>query len=386
VISVDEALAHVLALADFTGTETVPLRRASGRILAAPIVAARSQPPFRTSVMDGYAVAGEGPWRMLGTAAAGHAWSGTLNAGDAIRIFTGAPVPEGATRVVIQEDADRDGETITLKPNADSQIYIRDIGRDFKAGHTTDTGFRLTPATVALAAAMNVPDLTVARRPVVAIIATGDELVMPGEDPAPSQIIASNNLGLAALVEQEGAEARLLPIARDTKSSLEAAFAMAADADLTVTIGGASVGDHDLVGEVAGTLGLSRAFYKIAMRPGKPLMAGRLNGKPMLGLPGNPVSSMVCGHLFLRPLLRAMQGLPKAALPERTARLGVHLPANGPRQHYMRALLLSDGHITVAESQDSALLSVLADANALLVRPPHDSALRAGAEVRYIDW
>lgn len=383
-ISVDEALAYVLALADPTGHETVPLRRAAGRVLAAPITAARSQPPFRTSVMDGYAVAGDGPWHVRGEAAAGHAWNGTLTPGNAIRIFTGAPVPEGAERVVIQEDANRDGDTLSLKSNADSQLYIREIGRDFKAGQKIDARLRLSPATVALAAAMNVPDLTVARRPVVAIIATGDELVMPGEDPAPSQIIASNNLGLAALVEQEGAKARLLPIARDTRASLEAAFAMAADADLTVTIGGASVGDHDLVGEVAGTLGLSRAFYKIAMRPGKPLMAGRLNGKPMIGLPGNPVSSMVCGHLFLRPLLRAMQGLPAEALPERTGRLAAPIGVNGPRQHYMRARV-ENGEITAAERQDSALLSVLADANALIVRPPNDPVREKGTPARYIE-
>lgn len=383
-ISVEEALGHVLALADQTGTETVPLRRAAGRVLAAPIVATRSQPPFRTSVMDGYAVTGDGPWRVIGSAAAGHAWDGTLRPGEAIRIFTGAPVPQGATRVVIQEDADRDGDTFSLKDNADSQIYIREIGRDFKVGDTASPPLRLSPATVALAAAMNVPDLTVARRPVVALIATGDELVMPGENPDRDQIIASNGLGLAAMMEQEGAETRLLPIARDTRASLEAAFALAADADLTVTIGGASVGDHDLVGEVAGTLGLSRAFYKIAMRPGKPLMAGRLNGKPMIGLPGNPVSSMVCGHLFLRPMLRAMQGLPKAALPERTARLAAPLTANGPRQHYMRARL-ENGQVTAAEQQDSALLSVLARANALIVRPPNDPPRNAGEDVRYVE-
>ena len=383
-ISVDEALAHVLALADRTGSETVPLRNALARVLAEPIVAARSQPPFRTSIMDGYAVAGEGPWNVRGEAAAGHAWDDTLNPGDAIRIFTGAPVPPGAERVVIQEDADRDGDTLLLKKGADSQIYIREVGRDFEAGQSVEPPLRLTPATIALAAAMNVPELTVARRPVVAVIATGDELVMPGEVPAPPQIMASNNFGLAALCEQEGAEARLLPIARDTTASLEAAFHMAADADLTVTIGGASVGDHDLVGKVAGTLGMTRAFYKISMRPGKPLMAGRLNGKPMIGLPGNPVSSMVCGHLFLRPMLRAMQGLPARALPERTARLAAAITANGPRQHYMRARI-DNGQITAADRQDSALLSVLADSNALLVRPPNDPAREKGAKVSYIE-
>ena len=308
-----------------------------------------------------------------------------IDPGQAVRIFTGAPVPDGATRVVIQEDVNRDGDMITVKGNADTKPYIREIGRDFKVGDQIEAPRRLTPADTALAASMNAPEVTVARRPVVAIIATGDELVMPGETPGPAQIIASNSFALAGIAEAEGAEARLLPIARDTRASLEAAFDLTEGADLIVTIGGASVGDYDLVGEVAADLGLTRAFYKIAMRPGKPLMAGRLKGTPMLGLPGNPVSSIVCGHIFLRPLLRAMQGLPKASLEERTAPLAACIGANGPRQHYMRATL-ENGVLTVAELQDSALLTVLSGANALVVRPPQDPPQKAGTTVRFIEF
>lgn len=385
-ITVDEALTAVFALADPLPAETVPLRRAAGRVLADPITARRSQPPFRASVMDGYAVAGEhADYSVVGEAAAGHAFEGSLDEGQAARIFTGAPLPEGATRVVIQEDVTLNGHRITLAEDADTQPYIREIGMDFREGQTIDAPRRLTPADVALAAAMNVPEVTVARRPSVALIATGDELVMPGENPGPDQIIASNSFGLAAMLETEGAISRLLPIARDTRTSLEAAFDLARGADLVVTIGGASVGDHDLVGEVAAGLGMERAFYKIAMRPGKPLMAGRLGGTPMIGLPGNPVSSMVCGHIFLRPMLRAMQGLPARPLPRRTATLAAPIGQNGPREHYMRAVLDGD-RIMPADRQDSSLLTVLSGANALVVRAPKAPPAESGTVVDFIDF
>ena len=385
-ISVDEALQAVFALANPLPPETVTLREAAGRILAAPVTAKRSQPPFRASVMDGYAVAGDHQsYTVIGESAAGHAFDGTLNDGEATRIFTGAPLPEGANRVVIQEDVSRDTDRITLSDNADTQAYIRDIGMDFLEGQTLDAPRRLTPADVALAASMNVPEVTVARRPTVALIATGDELVMPGETPGPDQIIASNTFGLAAMLETEGALPRLLPIARDTRASLKATFEMAATADLIVTIGGASVGDHDLVGDVAADLGMDRAFYKIAMRPGKPLMAGRLKGTPMIGLPGNPVSSMVCGHIFLRPMLRAMQGLPAAPLARRTATLTAPIDQNGPREHYMRAHL-NGAHITPADRQDSSLLTVLSGANALILRAPRALSAQAGDLVTFIEF
>ena len=230
---------------------------------------------------------------------------------------------------------------------------------------------------------MNVPNLTVRRRPVVAILATGDELVMPGEEPRADQIVASNAFGLKAMFEAEGAEARILPIARDTESSLRTAFALAEGADLLVTIGGASVGDLDLVGKVAGDLGLDRAFYKVAMRPGKPLMAGRLNGMAMIGLPGNPVSAMVCGHIFVRPVLRKMLGLGDAPAPRQGALLGSALPANGIREHFMRAALV-DGIVTPFKQQDSALLTVLAGSNALLIRPVADGPRAVGDPVEVL--
>ena len=301
-----------------------------------------------------------------------------------MRIFTGAPIPDGADRVVIQEDVSRAGDKITLGQTLDSSRYIRDLGTDFKVGTRLPAGRRLTPAQIALAASMNVPTLTVARRPIVALIATGDELVMPGETPSPDQIIASNSFGLAALLEAEGAEVRLLPIARDTKDSLRAIFELAQGADLVVTIGGASVGDHDLVGEVVEDFGMDRSFYKVAMRPGKPLMAGKLGTAAMVGLPGNPVSSMVCGHIFLRPALRALQGLPAAALPRTTATLAAPLDENGPREHYMRAHRDADGRVTAEDRQDSSLMTVLAAAECLIVRAPRDPARSEGERVEIV--
>ncbi len=380
-ISVEEALARCLALATPLGVETVALRQAAGRVLAAPAVARLTQPPFAASAMDGYAlgaVAAKGArFTVIGEAGAGHGFAGRLAPDQATRIFTGAPLPEGAATIAIQEDVSAQGQQITLNAAAALGDHIRPRGQDFQQGQSLDAPRRLGPNDLALLAAMNIPAVTVARRPVVALIATGDELVMPGETPGPDQIIASNTFALAALVGAAGGEARMLPIARDTEASLRTVFGLTEGADLIVTIGGASVGDHDLVGRVAADLGLDRAFWKIAMRPGKPLMAGRVLGVPMLGLPGNPVSAIVCGHLFLLPMLRAMQGLTDCAPPVLQARLGSDQPANGPRTHYMRARL-ADGIITPFERQDSALLSILTEANALLIRPMDDMARQAG--------
>jgi molybdopterin molybdotransferase len=230
---------------------------------------------------------------------------------------------------------------------------------------------------------MNIAIVPVVRRPIVAVIATGDELVQPGETPGNDQIIASNSYGLAALIEELGAQARLLPIARDNLASLELAFDLAADADLILTIGGASVGDHDLVGDAAQAKGMQRAFYKVAMRPGKPLMAGRIGDAAMIGLPGNPVSAMVCGHVFVAPVIRKMLGLGAHPAPRETHKLAKDVPANGPREHYMRAHLGTDG-VTIFARQDSALLTVLADANCLAVRPKDDPARQAGADIEII--
>ncbi len=380
-ISVDEALARCLALVTPLPSEVIPLRHASGRMMAAPVTARLTQPPFDASAMDGYALGSlSGKYTMIGEAAAGHAFNGQLAPDQAIRIFTGAPVPAGAVTVAMQEDVTRDGDQITLAAPV-LGANIRPKGQDFTIGDTLPPR-PLRPADLALLAAMNNPDIAVHRRPVVAIIATGDELVSPGADPRPDQIIASNSFALAAMVEGVGGIARMLPIARDDKDALKYVFSLAAGADLIVTIGGASVGDHDLVGAVAADLGLERAFWQIAMRPGKPLMAGRVMSAAMLGLPGNPVSAIVCAHLFMIPMLRAMQGLPPLP-PPLIARLGADVAPTGPRAHYMRAHL-SDGVITPFTRQDSALLSVLTSANALLVRPVDDLARMAGDQVSYL--
>ena len=389
-ISVAEAQELALGLVRPLPSEIVHLPQAAGRYMAHPATAQRDQPPFAASAMDGYATCGAaGPgavFTVVGQAAAGHAWGGTLTSGQALRIFTGAPVPNGADRVIIQEDVTRSGDRITVSPHVGDGLNIRPQGQDFRSGDRLSQRL-LRPTDLALLASMNVPDLPVTRRPVIAIIATGDELVMPGESPRDDQIIASNSFALSAMAEAAGATARLLPIARDTEPSLRAVFALALDADLIVTIGGASVGDHDLVGKVAADLGMERAFYKIAMRPGKPLMAGRIKDVPMLGLPGNPVSSVVCGHLFMLPMIRAMLGDPLPAPRLARARLAASVPANGPRAHYMRATVTQgeDGpRILGFDRQDSALLSVLADANALLLRPPGDVARAAGDLVDYL--
>ncbi len=391
-ITVDEALAGVLDLFEPLTTETVPLAQSAGRVLAVDAVAKREQPPFASSAMDGYAVKSAdlhtgATLQVIGESAAGGGFDGEIRSGQCVRIFTGAPVPAGADRILIQEDTTRDGDTITVTENIDKGPYIRPAGGDFKIGDVISAPRVLRASDIALLASMNIPEVTVRRKPQIALVATGDELVMPGEDPAASQIISSNNFGLKALVEAHGAEGRLLPIARDTPQSLRAVLDLAASADVIVTLGGASVGDHDLVGQVAGDAGLDLSFYKVAMRPGKPLMAGMLKGTPMIGLPGNPVSSMVCGQLFLIPAIRAMLGLGKAAMPRETASLGCNIGPNGPRAHFMRAeLALQNGKLTCTpfERQDSSLLSVLARANCLMVRAPNEPARKAGDTVAFI--
>ena len=385
-ITVEDALSHLFALAKPLGTERIGLAQAAGRVLAEDAIAKRDQPPFAASAMDGYAV--KGPvnggevYTVIGEAAAGSAFSGKVCPNQAIRIFTGAPVPEGADTVAIQEDITRDDNQIKVTGNHHGD-NIRPAGGDFKSGQTIKAPRLLTASDVALLAAMNIPQVTVARKPEVAVISTGNELVMPGDTPGPDQIIASNTFGLKALLDAHGASTRILPIARDTESSLRQVFALAEGADLVVTIGGASVGDHDLVGKVAADLGMEQSFYKIAMRPGKPLMAGRMGQSMMVGLPGNPVSAMVCGHVFLLPVIDAMLGLPAQRRPLHTAKLATKVDANGPREHYMRARV-ENGLLTAFERQDSALLTVLAEANALLKRPINDGEQDVGATVEYL--
>jgi molybdopterin molybdotransferase len=391
-IPVEEAHARVMRLVAPLPTEWVPLAEAGGRVLAEDVVAGRDQPPFRTAAMDGYAVRATDAVQgarlaVVGTAMAGTGFYAPVPPGGCVRIFTGAPVPDDADRVIIQEDVVREGDGIRLGPVDEGGDNVRPAGGDFARGARMAAPRRLGPADLALLAAMNVGSVPVAHQPVVALIPTGDELVIPGEEPGRDQIVASNVYGLKALVDAAGGRARLLPIARDTPESLAAVLDLARGADLIVTIGGASVGDYDLVASTARERGLALEFHKVAMRPGKPLMAGLFNGVPMLGLPGTPVSALVCGHLFLRPAIERMLGLagdPPARVP---ARLGVALGPNGERAHFMRAMVVPapDGRwrCTPFRKQDSSLLSVLADANALLIRPPYDPARAEGDAVEF---
>ena len=387
-ISVNEALSALFALAEPLDIESVPLSQAAGRVLAVGATAERDQPPFPASAMDGYALHSGGAqsgatYQVIGESAAGHGFNGLVPDGACVRIFTGAPVPDGCDRIIIQEDVDRHGDKITLKENLDTKLYVRAIGFDFARGQTFHAPKLLGPNDVALLAAMNVPQVQVFRKPTVALISTGDELVMPGEQPGPDQILASNTYGLAALLNSHGAECRILPIARDTSASLKATFALAAGSDMVLTIGGASVGDHDLVAQVAADIGIRQSFYKIAMRPGKPLMAGAWGDTIMIGLPGNPVSALVCGHIFVLPVVNALLGLPRSAPIRQSAPLAQDVAANGPREHYMRAKF-HEGRVHVFERQDSALLSVLAEANILAIRPAYAAPATQGDRIEYI--
>ncbi|MEL6586580.1 MAG: gephyrin-like molybdotransferase Glp [Pseudomonadota bacterium] len=387
-ITVAEALAQVLPLAPRPEVETVPLRQARGRVLAQAVSARLTQPPFAASAMDGYAVAtaevapGDA-FHVIGEAAAGHPYHGTLGPGQAVRIFTGGEVPPGGKRVIIQEDVQRDGDQITLHGPLDTGPHIRPAGGDFAQGTHVSAPRSLDPAHIALLAAMGHSTLPVARRPEIALLMTGDELRAPDAIPGPGEIIGSNGYGLAALFEAQGAIARLLPIARDTPESLDLALDLAQGADVLVTIGGASVGDHDLVATTLRKAGAKMAFHGIRMRPGKPLMAGRLKDMSVIGLPGNPVSSFVCSILFVLPMIRRALGL-STEMPELRLRLTNDLGPNGPRQHYMRAKMDGDGGVLVADNQDSSLLSVLARSDALVIRPPKDAAKAAGDTVRVL--
>jgi len=392
VLSVEEALARIVDGVAPLEAETVPLLEAAGRVLAAPLQARLTQPPFPASAMDGYAVRTAdvailpAKLKVIGEAAAGHGFGGKVGAGEAVRIFTGAPVPEGADAIVIQENAAREGGTAVVREGHPDAEHIRPRGFDFAAGATLiAAGDLLDARRITLAAAMGHAALPVSRKPVVAILATGDELVPPGTMPGPDQIVCSNTYGVAAMVARAGGVPRLLGIARDTAEDLAAKVAQAAGADILVTIGGASVGDHDLVAPVLQARGMALDFWKIAMRPGKPLMFGRLGASRVLGLPGNPVSSLICARIFLLPLIARMLGKGPEAAAKLTARLAEPLAANGPRTHYMRAVLErgTDGVARVREvrSQDSSLLSPLAEANVLLVRAPKAPAVEAGASV-----
>jgi molybdopterin molybdotransferase len=369
----------------------VPLTQGLGRVLTQDLTARVTQPPAAVSAMDGYAVraadASSAPvtLKIVGYVPAGQHYAKRLEAGQAVRIFTGAPLPQGADAIVIQEDTTAEGDRVTLRETATAGRWIRAAGLDFKAGEAClHAGHRLSARDIGLAAAMDRPWLGVHRRPRVAVLATGDEIVMPGEPRGPDQIVSSNALALSAFLQAEGAEAINLGIAADKPEALQEAAAGAAGADLIVTTGGASVGEHDLVQSALGQKGLVVDFWKIAMRPGKPLIFGRLDATPLLGLPGNPVSTLVCALIFLRPVLRRLQGL-EPVEPPLMARLKAPLGANDRRQDYLRSKVNRDeGGQLWAEPfgrQDSSMLRLLAEAQGLVVRAPNAPALAAGAEV-----
>lgn len=391
-LTVAEALARILAGVVPLEAEPVPIAAAHGRVLAEPIAARLTQPPFNASAMDGYAVRASdvaslpATLTLIGEAAAGHPFAGRIGPGETVRIFTGAPVPDGADAVVIQENVTRAGASVVVHTGSPDKDHIRPRGGDFATGVALlEAGRLLGPRELSLAAAMGHGVLPVRRRPRVGVLATGDELVEPGQTPQAGQIVASNHLGVAALAELAGAEVRLLGIARDTRASLEACIEAAADRDVLVTIGGASVGDHDLVAPVLKERGMALAFWKIAMRPGKPLMFGTLRATRVLGLPGNPVSALICARIFMTPLIHALLGRPHSALTLLKAETTVAIEANGPREHYMRGVSSTgaDGArlVTPVPSQDSSLLSPLAEADVLIVRQIRAPAVGAGEMV-----
>ena len=398
-LPVEDALARILATANAPlDAENVELANALGRRLASDLAARRTQPPCAISSMDGYALraadiaALPARLRVIGASAAGHGFDGAVQTGESVRIFTGAPVPDGADTVLIQEDARAEGDFVEALVSEPLGRYVRRAGLDFSAGDVLlEAGRLLGPAELALAAAMNHAFVSVVRRPRVAILATGDELVAPGAEPGRDQIVASNNFAVGAYARLAGADVIDLGIARDDFASLEACIRRARDekADVLVTLGGASVGDHDLVQTALRREGMELGFWRIAMRPGKPFMHGRIGDTRILGLPGNPVAAIVCAIMFLVPLVRALTGDKRAgADPSRPAILGADLSENDLRQDYLRATItgLAEGLpvATAFTRQDSSMLGILAKAQGLIVRPPHAPALKAGQPCRYI--
>jgi molybdopterin molybdotransferase len=392
-IAVEEAVRRVVAAFAPVEAERVPVEAAAGRVLAMDVIARLDQPPFPVSAMDGYAVRSADALdppvtlQIVGSAPAGHPFTGQVRAREAVRIFTGGVVPDGADAIVIQEDAKQRGSVVAIKTAAHAGRHIRPAGQDFRKGDVlVHAGRCLTARDVALIAAGDVSAIEVRRRPRIVLAATGDELSRPGESRQPGGIVASSSYALSALIRKWGAEPHDLGILPDNIGAIAKIGEHAAEADLIVTLGGASVGDHDLIQRALGPKGFVLDFWKIAMRPGKPLIFGRLGDTPLLGLPGNPVSSFVCALLFLKPAIAAMLGT--ATEPNGlTARLAIEMTANDSRQDYVRARLSRrDGELWVEPFpvQDSSMQKVLAESDALLIREPHAPAARKGDSVAII--
>lgn len=392
-IPVSEALSRLLKDARRKEAEHLPLHQAYRRVLADDLAAQRTQPPFAASAMDGFALRAEdapqapAELTVIGEAPAGRQFEGVVSQGEAVRIFTGAPLPQGANSILIQENATYDKGSGHLVANQPVRLgqHVRPSGLDFSEGQVLLTnGTVLAPGALALAASMDYADLPVVKKPLVAILATGDELVAPGSSRRDDQIVASNSFGVAALIRDNGGEVLDLGIAEDTIDAIGSAIkrALEAGADLIVTLGGASVGDHDLVQTVLKDHGMSLDFWRIAMRPGKPLMAGAIDQTHILGLPGNPVSSMVCGLLFLRPLVRTLAGLSLQGIEDVDAILGADLDTNDQRQDYIRATLSKnpDGRpvATPFTKQDSSMLARFVQSDCLIIRPPFAAPAKAG--------
>ncbi len=388
-LPVVDARARMLAEVPAPAAEAVRLADAIGRVLAEDVAAVRDQPPFNASAMDGYAVRSAdspGTLSVVGESAAGGGYASELLTGQAVRIFTGAAIPAGADAIVIQEDATREGDVVTV-PAAEPGRHVRAAGGDFRAGQVLlPRGARIDPWRLSLAAAAGRAELSVARRPRVALFSTGEEIVEAPASPGPFQIYDSGSPALAAMIAGWGGEVRRArPVRDDLDATIEAL--RQAQGDLVVTVGGASVGDHDLVRKAGAALGLELKVASVNVRPGKPTFFGRLgDGRLMLGLPGNPASAFVCAEMFLRPLLFAWQGAP-ADPPTLPARLAQDLPANGSREHWMRAKLsFQGGAVSVRpfRDQDSSLVSVFAAADALLRRLPDAPAVSAGEVVEVL--
>jgi molybdopterin molybdotransferase len=393
-IPLAEARERILAGLAPTPAETVGLASAAGRVLARPVLARLTQPPADVSAMDGYAVRAADAvlgarLRVVGAAPAGHPFAGAVGPGEAVRIFTGGFVPEGADAILLQEDATAADGAVQVNEAVALGRHIRRAGLDFAAGEEVlSAGRRLTARDIGLAAAANHPWLAVHRAPRIGILATGDEIALPGDPIPPGGIVSSNAHALAALVQAAGGVAEVLPIAADDVAEIAAVAAAARGMDLLVTTGGASVGDHDLVQAALGPEGFALDFWQVAMRPGKPLIWGRLGATPLLGLPGNPVSSLLCGVVFLLPALRRLTGLPAGPVPTVAAVTGAALAANDRRFDHLRASLetRADGALvaTAFARQDSSMMQALARAEALILRPPHAPALPAGGAVEVI--